>query len=92
MITTIPVSKDLFVVEQKIKTKTVIKKREKVNHIWIYDRSGSMHYDLPYLTQQLISEIKSVLVFQPRVEILPPNTIPETGLKAKRVIDERTRV
>ena len=43
------------------------------------------------LEDQLKSEIKSVLVFTPRVEVLPPNTIPDTGLKAKRVIDNRER-
>jgi len=41
------------------------------------------------LEQKLIEDIKSVIVFTPRVEILPPNSIPDTGLKAKRVIDER---
>jgi phenylacetate-CoA ligase len=41
------------------------------------------------LSDQLISDIKSVIVFTPRIDILPPNTIPETGLKAKRVIDNR---
>lgn len=47
--------------------------------------------DTDSLTKQLVSEIKSVLVFTPRVEVLPPNSIPETGLKAKRVIDERNK-
>jgi len=37
----------------------------------------------------LKNEINSVIVFTPKVEVLPPNTIPETGLKAKRVVDER---
>jgi phenylacetate-CoA ligase len=41
------------------------------------------------LEQKLKTGIQSVLVFTPKIEILPPNTIPETGLKAKRVIDER---
>jgi len=27
----------------------------------------------------------------PRVTVLPPNTITDTGLKAKRVIDERIK-
>ncbi len=43
------------------------------------------------LEETLKNEIKSVIVFTPKVEILPPNTIPETGLKAKRVIDERKK-
>lgn len=41
------------------------------------------------LTKQIQSDIKSVIVLNPRVDILPPNTIPESGLKAKRVIDHR---
>jgi phenylacetate-CoA ligase len=43
------------------------------------------------LEKQLINDIKAVLVFTPQVEVLPPNTIPETGLKAKRVIDNREK-
>jgi phenylacetate-CoA ligase len=43
------------------------------------------------LENTLKSEIKSVIVFTPKVEVLPPNTIPEAGLKAKRVIDERKK-
>ncbi len=43
------------------------------------------------LEKRLISDIQSVIVFTPKVEVLPPNTIPETGLKAKRVIDERVK-
>ena len=45
--------------------------------------------DTKHLAQQLQNDIKSVIVFTPKVEVLPPNTIPDTGLKAKRVIDER---
>jgi len=41
------------------------------------------------LEETLKNEINSVIVFTPKVEVLPPNTIPETGLKAKRVVDER---
>jgi len=41
------------------------------------------------LAKKLQNDIKSVIVFTPKVEVLPPNTIPETGLKAKRVVDER---
>jgi phenylacetate-CoA ligase len=43
------------------------------------------------LEQKLKNDIKSVLVFTPQVDILPPNTIPDTGLKAKRVIDNRVK-
>jgi len=41
------------------------------------------------LTQQLQKEIRAVIVFNPRIEVLPPNSIQSPGLKAKRVIDER---
>jgi phenylacetate-CoA ligase len=43
------------------------------------------------LEQLLKKEIKSVIVFTPSVEVLPPNTIPENGLKAKRIIDNRKK-
>ena len=43
------------------------------------------------LEESLKSNIKSVIVFTPKISILPPNGIPQTGLKAKRVIDERKR-
>jgi phenylacetate-CoA ligase len=47
--------------------------------------------DYEQLTEKLKKEIQSVIVFTPRVDVLPPNTIPETGLKAKRVIDNRKK-
>jgi len=43
------------------------------------------------LSKKLCSDIQSVIVFTPRVEVLPPNSILETGLKAKRVIDNRRK-
>ena len=43
------------------------------------------------LHNKLIIDIQSVIVFKPRIEILPPKTIQETGLKAKRVIDNRKK-
>jgi phenylacetate-CoA ligase len=43
------------------------------------------------LEKQLKGEIKSVLVFTPKVTVLPPNSIPQEGLKAKRVLDERKK-
>jgi phenylacetate-CoA ligase len=45
--------------------------------------------DVENLAKKLQNDIKSVIVFTPKIEVLPPNTIPDTGLKAKRVIDER---
>jgi len=47
--------------------------------------------DADQLTKQLMRDIQNVLVFTPRVAVVPPNSIPETGLKAKRVIDQRIR-
>jgi len=47
--------------------------------------------DSEQLSQKLKNDIKSVIVFTPRVEVMPPNTILETGLKAKRVIDNRKK-
>ena len=44
------------------------------------------------LEDKLENEIKSVIVFTPRVIIVPPNSIPQEGIKAKRVIDERKKV
>lgn len=47
--------------------------------------------DSDQLEQKLKAEIQSVIVFTPRIEVLPPNAIQETGLKAKRVIDNRKK-
>jgi len=44
------------------------------------------------LEESLKNNIKSVIVFTPKIIILPPNSIPQSGLKAKRVIDERIKV
>jgi phenylacetate-coenzyme A ligase PaaK-like adenylate-forming protein len=43
------------------------------------------------LAAKLKVDIQSVIVFTPKVDVLPPNTILETGLKAKRVIDNRKK-
>jgi phenylacetate-CoA ligase len=43
------------------------------------------------LEKSLKNNIKSVIVFTPSVTVLPPNSIPQAGLKAKRVIDERKK-
>ena len=50
----VPLSENLCLIEQEIKTKKVVTKRESINHVWIYDRSGSMSSVLPELTKQLI--------------------------------------
>ncbi|MBN1280229.1 MAG: phenylacetate--CoA ligase [Candidatus Thermoplasmatota archaeon] len=43
------------------------------------------------LAETLQSGIKAVIVFTPCIDVLAPNTILETGLKAKRVIDNRKK-
>lgn len=47
--------------------------------------------EISNLEQKLQNDIKTVIVFTPRVTVLPPNTSPENGLKAKRVIDNRKK-
>ena len=47
--------------------------------------------DTKTLEQRLKGEIKSVIVFTPQVKVLPPNGIPQEGLKAKRVVDNRKK-
>ena len=44
------------------------------------------------LEETLKNDIKSVIVFTPRVTVLHPNSIQQAGLKAKRVVDERKKV
>jgi hypothetical protein len=52
---------DLLIVEQEVKTKKVVtKKIGPTNHLWIYDRSGSMSWALPELTKQLIDLSKKL--------------------------------
>ena len=43
------------------------------------------------LENALKNEIKSVIVFTPKITVLPPNCIPQEGLKAKRVLDNRKK-
>lgn len=57
----VPINGDsLSLVEQEVKTKKVVTKKGPVNHIWIYDRSGSMSWALPELTKQLIDLSKKL--------------------------------
>jgi len=44
------------------------------------------------LETKLKTQIKSVIVFTPKVSVLPPNSIEQQGLKAKRIVDERKKV
>jgi phenylacetate-CoA ligase len=43
------------------------------------------------LEDSLKNEIRSVIVFTPRVTVLPPNSISQEGLKAKHVVDKREK-
>jgi len=47
--------------------------------------------DTAALEKKLCNEIKNVLVFTPKVSVLSPNGIPQEGLKAKRVVDNRKK-
>lgn len=51
----VKVNEDLYIVEQSVKNDKVVEKRNSVNHVWIYDRSGSMWDLLSDLTEQLIT-------------------------------------
>jgi len=51
----VPITDEMCLVHQEVKSKvTTVEKREPVNHIWIYDRSGSMYYTLSGLCEQLM--------------------------------------
>jgi phenylacetate-CoA ligase len=43
------------------------------------------------LEKKLCNEIKNVLVFTPKVTVFSPNGIPQEGLKAKRIVDNREK-
>jgi hypothetical protein len=58
----IPITENMSIVEQEIRSTKIIKKKLSVNHIWIYDRSGSMTGLLPELTSQLIFLSKKIPV------------------------------
>lgn len=51
---------NLVLLEQEVKAKKVIQKKEPVNHIWVYDRSGSMYGLISELCEQLIELSKKV--------------------------------
>jgi len=54
------IKKNLFLVEQEIPGTGLPIVKNPINHIWIYDRSGSMHYDLPALAKDLIYKAKEI--------------------------------
>jgi len=54
------IKKNLFLIEQEIRGIETPKVPEPINHIWIYDRSYSMSYDLPALAKDLIYKAKEI--------------------------------
>ena len=57
----------------------------------VESKTSLSQVDQMELEKQLKNEIKSVIVFTPRVTVLPPNSIQQEGLKAKRVMDKRKK-
>lgn len=51
---------NLFLVEQKIETDVTPKTKENCNHIWLYDRSGSMYNELDKVAQDLKDKSKQI--------------------------------
>lgn len=56
----VPFDNDLVLVEQEVKAKKIVEKKQPINHIWVYDRSGSMYNSLSKLCSQLIDLSKKV--------------------------------
>ena len=54
------IKENLFLVEQEIPGTDALAVPDPVNHIWIYDRSYSMSYDLPALAKDLIYKAKEI--------------------------------
>lgn len=50
----VKINDKLFVIEQSVKNDGVSENRGTVNHIWLYDRSGSMWESIKELTNQMI--------------------------------------
>lgn len=56
----VPINDEMCLVNQEVKSKITVQKRESVNHIWIYDRSGSMYSTLGGLCEQLMTLSKKL--------------------------------
>jgi hypothetical protein len=52
----------LFLVEQPVEKKKATSRPSQLNHIWIYDRSGSMSWTLDQLAKDLIARAKQIPV------------------------------
>ena len=82
------IKENLFLVEQVIPGTDAPDIPDPVNHIWIYDRSYSMGYDLPALAKDLIYKAKDI----PRGDTLSLGWFSSEGafnfiLKGFRVVD-----
>jgi hypothetical protein len=56
----VEIKKDLFVVEQEVTFDNLVIKNEPINHMFLYDRSGSMYYHLDNLCNQLVLMLKKI--------------------------------
>jgi hypothetical protein len=54
------IKKDLFLVEQEVSKANAVPTPDTTNHIWIYDRSGSMYSLLGQLTEDLTARAKEL--------------------------------
>jgi len=54
------ISEDLFLVKHEVRLET--RGKSTVNHIWIFDRSGSMYMLLPHLVEDLIKHTDSLKI------------------------------
>lgn len=60
MLKYVKLSNDLYLVEQEVQKSEAKASKDETNHIWIYDRSGSMSWSLPQLAQDLIHRAKGI--------------------------------
>ena len=56
----VKINDNLFIVQQNVKNDKIVDVRGVVNHIFLYDRSGSMYGTLPDLTKQMITLTKQI--------------------------------
>jgi hypothetical protein len=58
---TIKIEDDFNLTVQKVNQEKTITAPKNVNHIFVVDVSGSMHYDLPLIRKQLKNKLPSLL-------------------------------
>jgi len=51
---------DLYLKQEEVNVKEEIATPKPTNHVWIYDRSGSMYYTLPGLIEDLVHRVKQL--------------------------------